>query len=153
MRLGGIFEVLQVCWPFIVFGGFTGFFTGLLSTRRGLAVEGAIIKSLLISVIPPLAFFFVVGLYSWEETWPTPTEWSLAAAIKGGIVFMLYLGAGLGFISASSSLLSCIISYFGSKRCRRWPKRDNKKPNKAQMATPRKPSDQFWTCKPAPPLL
>ena len=134
MRLAGILEVLQFCWPFIVLGVFTGFFTGLLSTRRGLAIEGAIIKSLLISGIPPLAFFFVFGFHSWEETWPTPSEWSLAAAIKGGIFFMLYLGAGLAVISATSSLLSCIIFYFGSKRCRCWSKTENKKLNKAQMA-------------------
>ena len=129
MILSGILEGFPYILPPIVFGLFTGYFTTYVSMKKGLGLESAVIKSLLISIIPPLAYFFVFGLYSWQDTKPNPTEWSTGGAIKYGVAYMLFLGVGFGIMYASSSLFTCLICYFGFRRCKRWT-REIKEPNK-----------------------
>ncbi|MES2995530.1 MAG: hypothetical protein V4733_01845 [Verrucomicrobiota bacterium] len=116
MRLAGILDVLLYCVPMIGFGAITGGVLGFLSAKRGLGFESAIIKSLLISAIPPLAFFFVVGLYEWRNTWPTPSEFTILTAIKSGLVHSLYFGSGMACVSSSAALVSTIVSLYLFKR-------------------------------------
>lgn len=129
-RLTGIFEVLWFCLPMIAFGFLVGSITGFRSARRGLGLESWILKTLLIAVTPPLAFFFVVGIYGWRGLWPTPTELTFLAGMKSGLVHMAFFGTGFAGIGAIASLLSYGLSYSITKRCNA-TNNQKKKPNNA----------------------
>lgn len=117
MRLTGIFEVLWFCLPVIAFGSLVGSITGIRSAMRGMALESWIFKTLLIAVTPPLAFFFVMGIYGWRGLWPTPMKLTFFVGMKSGLVHMVFFGTGCAVISAITSLLFYCISYMIMKRC------------------------------------
>lgn len=119
MTLSGFLEGVPYILPPILFGLLTGCFTTYVSMNKCLGLEGAVIRSLLISTISPLAYFFGFGLCIWQDMKQTPTEWATSGSIKSGVAYMLFLGVGFGVIYASSSLFTCLISYFGFRRCKR----------------------------------
>jgi len=117
MRLTGIFEVLWFCLPMIAFGSLVGSITGFRSARRGLGLENWILKTLLIAVTPPLAFFYVMGIYGWRHLWPTPTELTFFVGMKSGLVHMVLFGTGFASIGAIASLFSYCLSHSITRRC------------------------------------
>lgn len=88
-------------------GTVAGSVFGVIAAKKARGIAAARIRALIVSVVVPLIYCFIAGLF---ES-PRSMDFSIMAAIWAGVAFMLLYGCAMSLISGSVSLIFFSASY------------------------------------------
>ena len=107
IRVSGASEIVWLFLPMIGYAFLVGSIVGFRYARRRFDLVKGLSKTLLITVLPPAAFFFAAGVLAWRDIWPTPNELTILVGLKSGLIHMIFFGTSFLLVGGCVSFLSC----------------------------------------------